>query len=592
MASTGFETRNRTRSVRFADFELDLDTGELRKRGIKLLLREQSFKVLAALLGRPGQLITREELHHLLWGDGTFVEFENNLNSVVAHLREVLSDSADRPRFIETLPRRGYRFVAKLDEVPQPASAAIRKPRLLVLPFADLDGSVTPDYLSEAIVDDLITEIASLARDVLAVIARTTASCYKNADKSAHAIGRELDVDYIVEGSIRHAENQIVMNIQLIQTKDEAHLFAKKYELVLEKLFSSEAEVARAIVVRVLQEINSIHPVRPERSEIRLQPTSDMEAYRLYLQGRHEMYKSVQFFAKAKGYLDKAIQRDPRFALAHNCLGELYWWSGFFGLRPPKEAFTAAIWEVLRALENDNSLAESHGLLGKLRHHLDFNWGEVNRELQLALELNPSSPFVRFCHATSAFIPHGRLTESIAELDQALELDSLSVLLRSWLAISLYLSRDYDRALKEAYIVAELAPNSPVAQIGIGNILRDSGNIKEAVVCHRNALAISGGSPQILGWLGLDLAMCGEEREAREILNRLHQISMKTYVSPTSLAWVYVGLQDFEAALSWLEKAIDDRDPNINPLKTFPFLDPLRHDARLATLLKKMNLEP
>ncbi len=576
--------------VRFDPFEIDLDSGELRKRGVRISLRDQSFQVLVTLLEHPGRVITREELRQRLWRNEVFVDFDNNLNIVVARLREALCDSADHPRFIQTLPRRGYRFIAPLRGTPpRPQETPLpSRIRIVVLPFINLSGESAQDYFSDAMTDEIITALAALSPEQLAIIARTTTMLYKASHKNVAQIGRELHVDYVVEGGVRRDGDRVCINVQLVQTSDQVHVFAKKYDIGINEVFRLLGHIADDIARR----IPSVSRKLGAREPVRKQPTSDLLAYQSYLQGRQHMYKETpDELAKAKQCFEEAIARDPQFALAYDALGEAYFWTGFFGYLPPKEAFSAGFWAALRAIEIDNTLAETHGLLGQFRQQLDYNWPEVQRELNRAMELNPSSPLVRFRYAGSGLLPQGRLTEGITHLEYALQLDPLSLLLRCWISVFLWLAHDYGRAMEAARFLEELAPDYYLPQMMIGHICRDMGRLQEAITAQRLALQWSGGAPQMLGWLGFSLALSGNNAEARSLLERLHGIANQRYVSPTCFAFIHLGLEEIDETFHWMERAIDDRDPIMIPIKTYPFLDPLRADTRFTALLRKMNLD-
>ena len=576
-------------TIRFDAYEVDLPAGQLYKHGVRISLRDKSFQLLAALLEHPGKVVTREELQHRLWQEEVFVDFDNNLNTVVARLREALSDSADHPSYIETLPKRGYRFIADVYSLSAPAAELeTGRVRLMVLPLLNLSGDPAQEYFNDAMTDVIITGLAALAPEQLAVIARTTAMHYKGTHKDVTRIGRELGVNYLVEGGVHRSNDQIVINVQLIQAGDQAHIFAKKYEVEMHDVFCVQTCIAKDIA----KHIPCLSHTLGIGEQVRRKPTNDLVAYQLYLQGRCEMLKTPMGFTKAKHYLEQAIARDPQFALAYDALGEYYFWIGFFGFAPPKEAFSASLWAALHAIEIDDTLGETHGLLGQLRQQLDYNWAEVQREMALALKLNPGSPLVRFRYAGSGLLPHGKLKEAIAELECGLQFDPLSVLLHDWLSVVLWLARDYERAMQEARLVDQLVPDYDVGHLLIGHIWRDMGAFQESIAAYRRALELSGGAHQMLGWLGLALGQSGDTKEPRMLLQQLHAKASQAYVSPTSFAWIHLGLGEIDDAFVWLDRAIEARDPNIIPIKTFPFLDPLRGDPRFAALLRKMNLEP
>ena len=233
--------------VRFGSFEVDLDSGQLRKCGSRIRLPEQSFRVLACLLEYRGRVVSRENLHRRLWGDDVFVDFDNNLNTAVARLREVLGDSVEHPRFIETAPKRGYRFIREVYPLPPTAETATPRARLVVLPFAHRDGDCAGEYVSDAMTDDLITALASLARENLGIIARTTAMHYKGCHKDVACIARELDVDYLVEGAVRRSGNRIAVNVRLIQAIDQTHLYASTCNVDMRDVSALQHRIARAI---------------------------------------------------------------------------------------------------------------------------------------------------------------------------------------------------------------------------------------------------------------------------------------------------------------------------------------------------------
>ena len=562
--------------TRFGDYEADLSAGWLRKRGVNLKLRQQSFEILAMLLDHPGEIITRDEIRRRLWPEDVFVDFDNNLNSAVARLREALSDSAGQPRYIETLPKRGYRFVGSLVK-PAP------RPCLVVLPLADLTGDPSREYLSDAMTEEIITDLANVAPEQLAVIARTTAMHYKGSRKDVAQIGSELAVDYIVEGSVHQSEGRIGINVQLIRAKDQVHLWANRYDAEWRDILSVTGAVAEAIAAQI-----GATPRRAPRKT-----TADPEAYNLYMQGRDQMATlTAGGMAKAKEYFEAAMARDPKFALPYDGVAELFWYLGFLGIMPPREASSTGVLAAMRALELDSTLAETHALLGWFRKELDFDWPEVHREMSRALDLNPASPVVRFRYAKGELLPHGRVEEAIAEIEGALESDPLSMDMRHWLGISYWLGHQYDRAIEDARRVLEQDPDNIRFLFGIGLFYREKGMFAEAIKAHRRTVELSAGAPVMLGWLGLALAQSGNTAEAHALLKRLDAIARQAYVPPTSLALIYLGLGDMDNAFLWLDRAIDARDHMMTPIKTYPFLDPFRSDPRYLALLRKMKLEP
>lgn len=575
--------------VRFDCYEVDLAAGRLFKRGVRVPLRDKSFALLEALLEHPGNLVTRDDLRRRLWDDDVFVDFDNNLNTVLGRLREALNDCAERPRFIETLPKRGYRFIAQVHPVTGAfADSAQRSSRLLVLPFLNLSGDPGEEYFSDAMTDEIITAIAALSPVDLGVIARTTAMRYKETRKDVERIGRELTVDYVVEGGVRRAGDRVTINVQLIQVKDQTHVFAKEYDAEMRDVFRLHNCIAQAIARHVPSVAKARARIANAAEHPRRNPTEDIVAYNLYLQGRFRMARDV---ANAKPYFEQALARDPHFALAYDGLAEYYFWASFAGLIQPKQALGEGLWAALQALEIDNTLAESHALLGQLCKIRDYNWDEVQREFALALKLNPSSLLVKFRHAISGLMPIGRLDEAVAELETVLDLDPLNLEARRWLGLMHWWRRDYDRAIEQAQLVLAVDANYPTAHVLIGVTRCAQGKFDEGIPELRKCVELSNRAPVWLGWLGLGLAQNGDVAEARAILAQLHAAAETTYIPASCFAWIHLGLAELGEAFAWMNRAVDERDPMMTPIRSYPFFDSIRADRRFAALLRKMNLE-
>ncbi|MGB2716479.1 MAG: winged helix-turn-helix domain-containing protein [Vicinamibacterales bacterium] len=584
------------RTVRFGAFEVDLAAGQLHKRGVRIGLREQSFQVLALLLEQPGEVVTRKELQHRLWPADVFVDFQNNLNTAVARLREALGDSAEKPRFIQTLPKHGYRFIAAVSEHRFSAKQTSLSPtRLVVLPFLNLSGDPAQDYFSDAMTDEIITELAGLAPEALSVIARTTAFRYKGSRKDITRIGHELDVEYVVEGGVRHVDDGVALTVQLVRASNQTHVFARLYQAELHDIFRIESCVARDIAAH----IDNLHITQALRTRqagdamVRQPPTQNLGAYDAYLQGRSRMAAGTpEAFAKARQHFEEAISRDPGFALGYDGLAEIYWYLAYFGFMSPREAFSTGVLYAIRALEIDNSLGETHALLGLYHKQLAYDWPEVEREMARALELSPASPIVRERYAFNALIPFGRLEEAVAQLELALLWDPQSVGLRSHLGAVLLLWRRYDRAMEQARRILELEPCAYWGRALIASCYRDQRVFDKAIPAYREAVELSGGASSMLGWFGLSLALAGEAAEARIVMERLRERATHSYVPPTSFAWIHLGLGEIDRAFEWLDRAVEGRDQFIMPIKSYWFFDPIRSDPRFAALLRKMRLAP
>lgn len=584
----------------FDVFEADLAAGQLRKRGSKVSLRDKSFQVLASLLEHPGQVVTREELRRRLWPDDIFVDFDNNLNAAIAKLRETLGDSAEHPRFIETLPKHGYRFLPKVTEAARAPESA-PKVRLVVLPFLNLSGIPEKEYFSDAMTDEIITGLARILPGQLAVIARTTAMHYKGSHDDVARIARELNVDYVVEGSVRHAygqDGQIVVNVQLIQASEQTHLFAQRFEAAMHDIFRLHTSVAQTIVRNIPPFSQSMGIGLLRHEHLRKRPTEDLAAYNEYIKGRYEMWKlSAEGIDKAKRHFEAALDRDPRFASACNALAEMYWYSGMAGYAPSRETDHIARSYVLRALQIDDSSAETHALMSLFPSKQNnpgeidyYNWEQIQKEVLRARELDATSRLVQIRHATVLAI-HGHVEEAAAELEQVLEFDPLALDVRLWLVGMLYLGRHFDQALELLSKMVELEPDHYMPYYQLGQVYAMVRKFEDSIRAFHRALQLFPDSPVILGFLGLALGWGGHMQEAQAVLSRLHALARRGHVPATSFAWTNLGLGKLDEAFVWLDRAVEAPDRFLEPIKTFPFLDPIRSDPRFKALLRKMRLD-
>lgn len=379
--------------------------------------------------------------------------------------------------------------------------------------------------------------------------------------------------------------------MQLIQASDQTHLCAKKYEVALGDAFKLHDQIVLCLAANIpsiADRVRSGHIGPASASKL---ATDNFMALNEYVHGRKFMdLPTAQSLAVARKHLEAAIARDPDFAAAYDALAEVYWHLGYFGYMRPRDAFAAGILHAIRAIEIDSSRAETHALLGQLHKIAEYNWKEVDREMSLALHLDPVSPVVRLRYAVSSLMPHGLVDEAGEELERVVEVDPLSVWSRLWLGIMLLLGRHFDRALLEGRRFLDLHPNSVQAYFVLASSQRYIGDLEDSIACQRKAVELSNDSASMLGWLGLTLASVGQKDEAHSILQRLHEQRVHSYVPASSLAWIYLGLHELDAGFEWMSRAVDDCDQFMMPIKTYAFLDPIRNDQRFTELLRKMNL--
>ncbi|MBF8296996.1 MAG: hypothetical protein HW389_3541 [Bacteroidetes bacterium] len=458
-----------------------------------------------------------------------------------------------------------------------------RNATIAVLPFTNLSGNKENEYFSDGLTEQITNALTRLAG--LRVIARTSAFAFRGKEQDVREIGARLAVEHILKGTVQQSGTRIRITTQLVNVSDGCHIWSERYDREMTDIFAIQDEISASVAENLQAKVHI------EASPFS-KPTSDMQAYTLFLKGRHHLCKwTPEGFDMAKHYLEEAIGRDDQFALAYDSLAELHWFVGFLGILPPREAFSQGIWAALRALQIDDTLAETHALLGMYRKELDYNWVEVERETQLAVNLKPDSPVVLLRRALSWLMPHGRMGEAVADVERALQSDPLSVSMQWWLSVMLWLARRYDDGIERARMIIELDADYYPGHFLMGVFHIANRNNEQAIASLRSAVELSGGAPQMLGWLGFALSQAGNPTEAHALLDHLKKMALNSHVSPTALAWIQLGLGDHDEALKSLERAIDDRDPWVVPIKSYPILDPIRDDPRFLLLLQSMSLK-
>jgi TolB-like protein/Tfp pilus assembly protein PilF len=575
--------------VRFGPFEADLRAGELRKHGVKLKLVGQPFEVLAMLLECAGQLVTREELRARLWPTDTFVDFDHGLNAAVNKLREVLNDSAEKPNYVETLPRRGYRFISAVGFhdsqtlLGEPSSPKIQS--LVVLPLENLSKDPEEEYFTDGMTDQLITNLAQIG--ALRVISRTSAMRYKGTKKSLPEIARELHVDAVVEGAVMWVAGRVRISAQLIEAPTDHHLWAASYERDLRDVLSMQEEVTRAIVSEIRVKLTAQEQARLANSH-----PINPEAYQLYLKGHYHWNKrSLEGFQKAIEYFQQATAKDPAYALAYVGLADTYIYFSFFDVVPPREAMPKAKAAAARALEIEDRLGEAHVSLGYVSYMYDWDWPAAGKHFEQALTLNPAYS------RAHTFYPFylsslGRSEEALAAANRSLDLDPASPAVSHSLAVQLYLARQFDHAIAQAHKTLELDPNFAISYELLGEVYVSRGMYRESLPQLEKYSALSRGRAMSLALLGYAHARLGERSQALRVLRRLEAGSKQSYTPAFSFAVVYTGLGEKDQAFAWLEKAYGERTSRLGYLKVEPLWDPLRTDLRFADLVRRIRLPP
>jgi TolB-like protein/Tfp pilus assembly protein PilF len=599
-----------TPKYRFGAFELDARARELRRRDRRVKIQAQPFELLLLLLERPAEVVTREEIRRKLWPGDTFVDFEYGVNSAVKKLRRALSDSTDDPRFIETLPRVGYRFLAPVERVAPPKQRAM----LVVLPFENLSNDPEQEYFSDGLTEETITALGQMASSgasqrqqgapsgldgvrspvakgdpspalTLGIIARTSAMAYKRTSKSIAEIGRELEVDYAVEGSVRRDRNRVRITVQLIRTADQTHLWAQNYDRDLKDFIAVQGELGRAIAEQIRIQLA---PPSPARAVPALNPA----AYDAYLRGRFHLNRITRpNIERAIQYFQQATELDPGIAVAYAGLADAYVMLPISSDAPSRDVVPNAMLAACRALEIDPELAEAHVAAASANFWYDWDWKQSERSFRRALALNANYSWAHFRYA-HLLSNTGRHEEAFAEVAIARELDPLSLIINTMCGQFRYQAGRLDEALPFLARALDLDPNFWVAHVDCAKVYAAQGRYEEALASATRARQSGGGSTEPLSLIGHAAACLGRRDHAQDALRELLSMTEARYVPPYNVALVYLALGDIEKCLEWLERAFADRDVRLVFLRVEPKWNPLRSNPRFRNLVKRVGLPP
>jgi TolB-like protein len=582
-------------TLKFGPYLVDFRAGELRKNGTRIRLQEKPLRVLALLADRQGQLVTREELKKHLWPDDTFVDFETGLNTAVNKLRDALSDDAGKPRYIETIPRRGYRFIVPvtLAEMatdghwtPHPAPAEDSGLHsVAVRPFENLSSDASQDYLADGMTDTLITALSKTGG--LRVISRTSVMQYQNARKPLTEIARELGVEFIVEGSVLQIGSCVRIAAQLIDGARDQHLWAERFEGDLSEILPLLDRTAVAVASAVARKMGQ--PTGPPAGSTRkISP----DASQAYLKGRHEFYRFTEAGLLASiDWYEKAIQADPNFALAYSAMAHAYCaMVAPVSALPPGVLFGKAEALARKALSLDSSLAEARLVLGLTELMFRWNWKAGERETRLALALDPNNATVRLILAIY-YMAVGKKIEAVTECEHACLLDPFSPFTLTGTQYCMYLARQFAE-LKDSLD----ASRERLTGFFKFHIMRGLYEIHErrweaAIEEFQKALDATGGcSSYAKAHLSYALAASGRETEAQALLEEMLHLAETRYVPAEEFAIVAIGLGDTNGALDWLDKALEDRSNYFMYIGHDPLFDPLQAEPRFQNLVQRLGL--
>jgi TolB-like protein/DNA-binding winged helix-turn-helix (wHTH) protein/tetratricopeptide (TPR) repeat protein len=635
--SVAGETVNRDtpQIYEFGPFRLEPAERKLLRDSEIVELTPKAFDTLLLLVRNSGRLLGKDELISRVWPE-TFVE-EGSLSNNIFVLRKALGEN---PSYIETVPRRGYRFIGAVRQFPPaapthpekppevgapgilPLLAKARRPwrsrtalgiaavallaslasagwfysrtgrggetidSLAVLPFVNANADPNTEYLSDGLTESLINSLSQLPN--LKVMSRDSAFRFKGKETDPQTVGRELNVRAIFKGKVTQRGDTLNISAELINARDGSHIWGQQYDRKLADMVTLREEIAREMASALRMRLTGA-----EEKSLTKSYTANPDAYQDYLKGRYWWNKSTEEgFNKGIDYFQQAITKDPGYALAYSGLADCYSSLADFGLVPAKEGYLRAKDTALKALELDDTLAEAHGSLALIKSSYDWDWSGADKEIRRAIELSPSYADAHRLHAEVLW-QTGRLNEAIAESKGNLELDPISLGNNVDLGVEYFLARQYDQVIAQERKVLELDPNYIDAYYFRGIAYLKKSMYKEGKADLERGVAIAPASEVALTGLGYGYAVTGRRAEAHGVLDKLNELSKQKYVSPIWRVKIYAGLEEKDKAFEWLEKAYEDHSiVSVGYIKTNPMFDPLRSDPRFADLLRRTNLQP
>ena len=572
------------RLMRFGSFELDLPSRELRSGSTTVRLQEQPFEILRLMLDRAGDVVTRDELRQRLWPTGTFVDFEHSLNAAIKRLRAALGDDADQPRFVETVPRRGYRFVAKAVEVEASSQGQCAGPRmrLAVLPFSNLSDDSGQEYFSDGLTEELIAQLGPLCRGQIGIISRWSSMFFKGSLQRAREIGETLHADYLLEGSTRRDGTRVRITVRLIEAPSEAHLWSETYDRTVSDWLSVQADVAGHVARSVVREL--VPDIRPAVAP------HERAAYQAYLKGQYYWAKPGDGgLQQALECMLEAVRIAPGYAAAQGVLGRLRVATAEYYHDIPRRALTMAREAATRALEIDPTVSDAHAVLADVRRMLDGDWRGAEAGYVQALSLNASNETALRSYSLMLAL-QSRHAEALACAERARNLEPLCLAMNTALAWTRYIIGDYEGAMLDCRHTLEVDPELLSARRVLAAALLQVGRGPEAAAELETGLNQADSHPVVLPWLIHVRAVIGERTTALLLLERARGLEASRYVPPFHMALAYVGLGQIDEAFAALDQAWLDRDPAFACIDADPRYQPLKSDPRYQELLARVNL--
>lgn len=565
----------------FGPFRLESDVRRLTREGRLIPLTARLFDILLLLVRRQGQVLPREEILLEVWGD-QIVE-ENNVAVALNALRKTLGETHGGREYIETVPKRGYRFVAKVSRAGGVNSKQGEASRsIAVLPLTVEGGEAGLEYLSDGIAETVIGNLSRLPG--LRVMAFRTSSRYKGQTDDVLWAGREMGVDAVLVGRLRKSGGDLSIGVELVDVKDGTRMWGTQYNRGLADTLLLQEEISQVVLDNLRLRLTEGESLRFSKRY-----TRNNEAYHFYLKGRYfSGMRSEEGIRKGIQCFEEAIRIDPQYALAYAGLADSHHALVTWNVLPPQSVYPVARRAAMKALEIDDSLSEAHTSLAYVEFHT-WQWQSAEQSFERAVELNPNNDraFRWYSVYLSAM---GRVREGILMCERGLRLDPLSPHTRTQLGRHFYYAREYDRAINQCREVLDVHPEWPDAHAVLGLTYLQKGMIEEAASAFRRTNRLLPGDPETLMLLGSAHAAAGRHKEALDVVAKLARFPSQRYTSPHLIAWIYSALRDPDKAFEWLEKAYEYRSYALAHLKISPLFDPIRSDPRFAELLRRIGL--
>jgi len=571
--------------ILLGQFVLDVSRYELTCAGKPVRMERIPMDLLILLVRENGRLVSRDEIIERLWGKDIFFDTDNSINTAIRKIRRALGEDPEKPRYIETVQGKGYRFKCRTDAVTGiTPPLEVDRPRIMlaVLPFENLSGDAGQEYFSDGLTEETIMRFGKMSPQRLGVIARTSSMAYKRTDKSVFQIGQELGVDYVLEGSVRREADRMRVTAQLIRVRDQTHLWAENFDRPSQSILDIHGEVGAAIAAHVQLELT------PEgERQLRSQRPVNREAYDYYLHGRYHWARlTPPELLKAAEYFRKATQCDPEYALAYSGLADTLS-AAITSEIPPRDVFPEAKAAITRALALDPESAEAHNADATFKFWFEWDFEGAEAATRKAISLN-SNYFLAHLYLAHVLSNVGRHDEALETIRQARVLDPFSLLTNTMYGQFLYHSGQLEASVQQFRATLDMEWRFWIAHICLAKSYEQQGMYSEALVACDAAWEFSGGNSEALSLAGYVLAVSGERAKAEAKIEQLLEQKAKRYVPPYSVALVFAGLGETETALQWLEQAFEDRDVHM------PFLldhkwNGLRSNEQFQQLLKRVG---